>query len=180
VAVKVLRPGVERQVAQDSAVLRLAADLAERWFPPPAACARAEFVEVVIRSLDLELDLRFEAAGCAELGEAMAVDLHARAAGLGRGRQAGPDPDLGRGRALSDPAALDQPGLDRKALAENITGASWPRPWTTACSTPTCTRATCSSAAPREGGRRRRSTTASSAAWARASAATWPRSSTAS
>jgi len=123
VAVKVLRPGVERQVAQDSAVLRLAARLAERLVPAARRLRPTEFVEVVIRSLDLEMDLRFEAAGCAELGEAMAVDPYMRAPGVcweGVGRRV-LTLTWAEGTPLSAPAALELPGLDRKTLAENIT-----------------------------------------------------------
>lgn len=123
VAVKVLRPGVERQVARDSAALRLAAALAERWVPAARRLRPREFVEVVIRALDLELDLRFEAAGCAELGEAMKVDPYMRAPevvwdGVGKRFLT---LTWAPGLALSDPAALEQPGLDRKALAEAVT-----------------------------------------------------------
>jgi ubiquinone biosynthesis protein len=123
VAVKVLRPGVERQVAQDSAALRLAADLADRLVPAARRLKPRDFVEVVIRALDLELDLRFEAAGCAELGEAMKADPYMRAPDVvwdGVGKRfltLGWAP----GMSLSDDAALEQPGLDRKALAEAVT-----------------------------------------------------------
>mgnify|MGYP003345012008 CR=1 FL=1 len=48
VAVKVLRPGVERQVARDSAVLRLAARLAEALAPASRRLRPTEFVEVVV------------------------------------------------------------------------------------------------------------------------------------
>lgn len=123
VAVKVLRPGIERQVARDSAALRLAADLAERLVPAARRLRPREFVEVVIRALDLELDLRFEAAGCAELGEAMKLDPYMRAPqvvwdGVGKRFLT---LTWATGLALSDPAALEQPGLDRKALAEAVT-----------------------------------------------------------
>ncbi|GGL16712.1 2-polyprenylphenol 6-hydroxylase [Caulobacter rhizosphaerae] len=123
VAVKVLRPGVERQVARDSAALRLAASLAERLVPAARRLRPREFVEVVIRALDLELDLRFEAAGCAELGEAMKRDPYMRAPDVvwdGVGKRF-LTLTWAPGLALSDPAALEQPGLDRKALAEAVT-----------------------------------------------------------
>ena len=123
VAVKVLRPGIERRVAQDSAVLRLAARLAETLAPAARRLRPTEFVEVVIRALDLEMDLRFEAAGCAELGEAMAIDPYMRAPlvcweGVGKRVLT---LTWAEGTPLSDPAALELPGLDRKALAENVT-----------------------------------------------------------
>lgn len=123
VAVKVLRPGVERQVARDTGVLRLAARLAETLAPASRRLRPTEFVEVVIRALELEMDLRFEAAGCAELGEAMAKDPYMRAPtvcweGVGKRVLTLTWAD---GVPLSDAAALDLPGLDRKALAENVT-----------------------------------------------------------
>lgn len=123
VAVKVLRPGVEQQVARDSAALRLAADLAERIVPAARRLRPREFVEVVIRALDLELDLRFEAAGCAELGEAMKADPYMRAPDVvwdGVGKRF-LTLSWAPGMALSDDAALEQPGLDRKTLAEAVT-----------------------------------------------------------
>ena len=122
-AVKVLRPGIERRVAQDSAVLRLAARLAETLAPASRRLRPTEFVEVVIRALDLEMDLRFEAAGCAELGEAMASDPYMRAPRVcweGVGKRV-LTLTWAEGVPLSDPAALELPGLDRKALAENVT-----------------------------------------------------------
>lgn len=123
VAVKVLRPGIERRVAEDSATLRLAADLAHRLVPAARRLRPREFVEVVIRALDLEMDLRFEAAGCAELGEAMALDTHMRAPAVvwdGVGKRV-LTLAWAPGVPLSDPKALEQEGLDRKALADNVT-----------------------------------------------------------
>ncbi len=123
VAVKVLRPGVERQVARDTGVLRLAARLAETLAPASRRLRPTEFVEVVIRALELEMDLRFEAAGCAELGEAMAKDAYMRAPAVcweGVGKRV-LTLTWAQGVPLSDAAALDLPGLDRKALAENVT-----------------------------------------------------------
>ena len=123
VAVKVLRPGIERQVAQDSAVLRLAAGLAERLVPEARRLKPRDFVEVVIRALDLEMDLRFEAAGCAELGEVMAKDAFMAAPAVvwdGVGKRV-LTLAWAQGEPLSDPEALDLAGLDRKTLADNIT-----------------------------------------------------------
>lgn len=123
VAVKVLRPGIERCVAEDVATLRLAADLAHRLVPAARRLRPREFVEVVIRALELEMDLRFEAAGAAELGEAMALDPHMRAPAVvwdGVGKRV-LTLAWAPGVPLSDPGALEQDGLDRKALAENVT-----------------------------------------------------------
>lgn len=125
VAVKVLRPGIERRVAADAAVLALAARLAERWATPLRRLEPVSFADTVIRATELELDLRLEAAGADEMAEVMAKDGYMSAppvlwAGVGKRVLT-----LGwaEGMALSDPAALSQPGLDRKALAENLTRA---------------------------------------------------------
>ncbi|HUO12290.1 MAG TPA: AarF/UbiB family protein, partial [Caulobacteraceae bacterium] len=73
-AVKVLRPGVERRVAADAETLRTAARLAEAWAPASRRLEPRAFAETVIRALELELDLRFEAAGADELRAVMAMD----------------------------------------------------------------------------------------------------------
>jgi ubiquinone biosynthesis protein len=76
----------------------------------------------VARSLQLELDLRFEAAGASELSEVMARDGYMRAPEVvwnGVGRRV-LTLTWAQGLPLSDPAALDQPGLNRKVLADNL------------------------------------------------------------
>lgn len=73
VAVKVLRPDVERRIKRDIAVLRLGAGLAEGLFPQSKRMEPKAFVETVARSLTLELDLRLEAASASELAEAAVV-----------------------------------------------------------------------------------------------------------
>ena len=70
VAVKILRPDVERRIKRDIAVLRLGAKLAEGLFPQSKRLEPRAFVETVSRSLTLELDLRLEAASASELAEA--------------------------------------------------------------------------------------------------------------
>jgi ubiquinone biosynthesis protein len=74
VAVKVLRPGIERRVAEDAEGLTLAARLIDRWIPPARRLEPRAFAETVIRATVLELDLRLEAAGADELREVMAND----------------------------------------------------------------------------------------------------------
>lgn len=123
VAVKVLRPGIERRVAEDTAVMRRAARLAWRWAPASRRLEPVALVETVARALALELDLRMEAAAASELGEFMTRDDYMRAPPVvwdvvGRRVLC-----LGwaEGVALSDPRALEQPGLNRPALATNLT-----------------------------------------------------------
>jgi ubiquinone biosynthesis protein len=124
-AVKVLRPGIERRVAADSAVLMLAARTVERVAPPARRLEPVKFAETVIRATELELDLRLEAAGADELREVMAEDGYMAAPEVvwdGVGKRV-LTMAWAAGMPLSDAAALAQPGLDRKALADNLTRA---------------------------------------------------------
>jgi len=125
VAVKVLRPGIDRRVAADSAVLDLAARLIERLAPPLRRLEPLKFAETVIRATELELDLRLEAAGADELAEVMARDGYMSAPKVlweGVGKRV-LTMEWAEGLPLSDEAALVQPDLDRKALADNLTRA---------------------------------------------------------
>jgi ubiquinone biosynthesis protein len=120
VAVKVLRPGIEAQVAGDSEALREGARLAERWAPASRRLEPRAFAETVIRALELELDLRFEAAGADELRGVMAHDGYMRAPAVcweGVAKRV-LTLEWAPGAPLSDPAALG--GLDRPALANNL------------------------------------------------------------
>ena len=122
VAVKVLRPGIERRVADDAESLMLAARMIERWVPPARRLAPVEFADTVIRAITLELDLRLEAAGADELREVMEKDGYMAAPRIvwdGVGKRA-LTMEWARGWPLSDPAALEQPGLDRQATADNL------------------------------------------------------------
>jgi ubiquinone biosynthesis protein len=122
VAVKVLRPQVERRVAADSQALRLAARLVERWAPAARRLEPQAFAATVIRATELELDLRLEAAGADELGSVMAKDGYMRAPRVvweGVAKRV-LTLEWAQGQPLSDPDALDQPGLDRPALADKL------------------------------------------------------------
>ena len=122
VAVKVLRPGIDRRVAKDIEVLNLAARLIERHILPARRLEPAAVAETIARSLRLELDLRLEAAGASEMAEIMAADPYMRAPkviwdAVGRRTLM---LEWAPGMALSDPAALALPGLDRPTLANNL------------------------------------------------------------
>jgi ubiquinone biosynthesis protein len=122
VAVKVLRPGIARRVIQDSEVLALAARMIDRWAPPARRLEPKGFAATVIRATELELDLRLEAAGADELCEVMAKDGYMRAPAVvweGVGKRV-LTMEWATGRPLSEPDALGQPDLDRKALADNL------------------------------------------------------------
>jgi ubiquinone biosynthesis protein len=122
VAVKVLRPAIERRVAEDAEVLELAARLVDIWVAPARRLEPRAFAATVIRATQLELDLRLEAAGADELGEVMAKDGYMSAPAVvwdGVGKRV-LTLEWAKGRALSEPEVLDLPGLDRPALADNL------------------------------------------------------------
>jgi ubiquinone biosynthesis protein len=122
VAVKVLRPGVEARVAADIEALTLAARLTEAFVPAARRLEPRAFAVTIARALTLELDLRFEAAGADELREAMGLDPYMTAPrvvwdGVARRMLT---LEWVPGEALSDPVALDRPGLDRPRLAADL------------------------------------------------------------
>jgi ubiquinone biosynthesis protein len=123
VAVKVLRPGVEKRVFADIGALHLGAAMADRLAPPLRRLEPRAFATTVARSLELELDLRLEASAASELGEVMALTDHMRAPkviwdGVAKRMLTLEWID---GVPLSRPEALEQPGLDRPALANHVT-----------------------------------------------------------
>jgi ubiquinone biosynthesis protein len=122
VAVKILRPGIALQVLRDAEALRLAARLVERLAPAARRLEPLGFADTVIRATELELDLRLEAAGADELGEVMAEDGYMAVPKVvwdGVGKRV-LTLEWAKGLPLSSEAALTQPGLDRKQLADNL------------------------------------------------------------
>ena len=67
VIIKVLRPGVEKQIERDLAVLRLIANLADRHWEHAKRLKPLEVVEEYENTIIDELDLMREAANCAQL-----------------------------------------------------------------------------------------------------------------
>jgi ubiquinone biosynthesis protein len=122
VAVKILRPGVEAMVAADVRSLILAGDLAARLVPGSARLEPRAFVATVARTLQLELDLRFEAAGADELRVAMDEDGFMRAPKVVWDRTARRVLTLewAGGEALSSPGALERSHVDRPRLAADL------------------------------------------------------------
>jgi ubiquinone biosynthesis protein len=121
VAVKVLRPGIERRVARDVKTLMLAADIAHSW-PLARRLEPRAFAATIARALTLELDLRMEAAAADELRVAMDDSgfMHApKVVWDGVARRV-LTLEWAHGMALSDPSALEQAGLDRAATAGDL------------------------------------------------------------
>jgi ubiquinone biosynthesis protein len=122
VAVKVLRPGVEKRIAADVAAMRLGAMLVEAAAPPLRRLGPQAFLATVARSLDLELDLRLEAAGASELGEVMAGDGYMTAPAVvweGVAKRV-LTLEWADGVPLSTPEALEIEDLDRPELANRV------------------------------------------------------------
>ncbi|MBC7905737.1 MAG: 2-polyprenylphenol 6-hydroxylase [Rhodospirillaceae bacterium] len=74
VAVKVLRPGVEAKFARDIELLRWLAGWVEFTQPKLRRLRMVESVQTFEDSIELEMDLRFEASAAAELAENFAGD----------------------------------------------------------------------------------------------------------
>lgn len=121
VAVKVLRPGVERRVARDLNTMMLAAEIVEAW-PLARRLEPRAFAATVVRALTLELDLRMEAAAADELRIAMTDAGYIRAPPVVWNAVARRVLTLewAPGMALSDPGALEQVGADRPRIADAL------------------------------------------------------------
>jgi ubiquinone biosynthesis protein len=74
VAVKVLRPGIEKVFARDLELFAWLADLAERTQPRLRRLKPREVIATLARSIQFEMDLRLEAAAAAELRQNFADD----------------------------------------------------------------------------------------------------------
>ena len=129
VAVKVLRPGVERRVVKGLDAMRLAAGLVHRLVPAARRLEPEAFVETVARSMYLELDMRLEAAAASELHDIMekarADGAHMTAPKVvwdGVGKRV-LTLEWAQGLPMTDPAAIEQPGMDINALADNVVRA---------------------------------------------------------
>lgn len=69
VAIKVLRPNVEQQFAKDLALFRWGAEWIERLFPRSRRLKPVDVIQVLEESVQMELDLRLEAAAAEEMSE---------------------------------------------------------------------------------------------------------------
>ncbi|HWA44492.1 MAG TPA: 2-polyprenylphenol 6-hydroxylase [Hypericibacter adhaerens] len=74
VAVKILRPGIERAFRRDVDLLRWVADLVERTQPRLRRFRPVEAIESFARQVEFEMDLRLEAAAADELAHNFADD----------------------------------------------------------------------------------------------------------
>ncbi|MBX6426071.1 MAG: 2-polyprenylphenol 6-hydroxylase [Variibacter sp.] len=119
VAVKVLRPGVERRFRADLAAFFFAARLAERYSLEAQRLRLVDVVETLARSVAIEMDLRLEAAALSEMAENTRDDPDFRVPAVDWDRTARDVLTLEwvDGTPLSDRAALVAKGFDLEALA---------------------------------------------------------------
>jgi ubiquinone biosynthesis protein len=121
-AVKVLRPGIERRFKVDLDAMRFAARNAERFSAEARRLRPIEVVETLRRSVALEMDLRLEAAALSEMAENTKDDPDFRVPTLDWDRIARDVLTLEwiDATPLSDRAQLAAKGFDLKELARAV------------------------------------------------------------
>lgn len=119
VVVKVLRPGIDAQIARDVKLLQSLGQLAQRWHPSADKIRPLDVVAEVEKMLENELDLQREGASASLLKRnfASGVDLYVPAVHWELTAQRVLTLERVHGISSDDIAAIDAAGLDRKALA---------------------------------------------------------------
>jgi ubiquinone biosynthesis protein len=119
VVVKVLRPGIEKQIADDIAVLRSLAWLVERTHPRANRLRPREIVAEIESTLAAELDLQREGANASVLRRNWqgSDDLYVPEPIWSHTAERVLTLERVRGIPSDDIAALDAAGIDRQALA---------------------------------------------------------------
>jgi ubiquinone biosynthesis protein len=122
VAVKVLRPGVERRFKVDLDAFTFAAHHAEKISAQARRLRLVEVVETLRRSVAIEMDLRFEAAALSEMAENTKQDPDFRVPAVDWDRTARDVLTLEwiEATPLSDRAQLEAKGFDLKRLARAV------------------------------------------------------------
>lgn len=120
VVVKVLRPGIERQIDADIALLNSAAALVERTHPRADKIRPREVVAEIEATLSAELDLQREGANASVLRrfwQAHSDDLYVPEVIWSHTAERALTLERVYGIPSDDIAKLDAAGIDRKALA---------------------------------------------------------------
>jgi ubiquinone biosynthesis protein len=122
VAVKVLRPGVERRFKVDVDAFNFAARNAEAMSAEARRLRLIEVVQTLERSVVMEMDLRFEAAALSEMAENTKNDPDFRVPAVDWDRTARDVLTLEwiDATPLSDRARLEAKGLDLRQLARAV------------------------------------------------------------
>ncbi len=119
VVVKVLRPGIDKQIQRDVKLLRSLGELAQRWHPNADKIRPLDVVAEVEKMLENELDLQREGASASLLRRNFesGVDMYVPAVYWDLTAQRVLTLERVYGVSCDDIAALDAAGIDRKALA---------------------------------------------------------------
>jgi ubiquinone biosynthesis protein len=122
VAVKILRPGVERRFRRDLDSYYFAARQIERHYPPARRLRPVAVVDTLRRTTEIEMDLRLEAAAIAEMAENIRGDLDFRVPVVDWRRTARRvlTVEWIDGIPIGDHTRLDDLGFNRKALGLTV------------------------------------------------------------
>jgi ubiquinone biosynthesis protein len=122
VAVKILRPGVERRFRRDLEDMFFAARLATRLLPDMKRLKPVGIVEQLARSVRMEMDFRLEAAAAAEFAESLERDPDFRAPKVDWDRTTREvfTMEWIEGVQASDPVALEKLGFDAPELGRKV------------------------------------------------------------
>jgi len=122
VAVKVLRPRVERRFARDLSDMFFAARIGERYSAEARRLRMISVVETLARGVRMEMDFRLEAAAASEFGENVASDTDFRVPKVDWNLTAKEVLTLEwiDGVALSDIAALKRANVDLPQLGRTV------------------------------------------------------------
>lgn len=123
VAIKVLRPRIEKKLAKEMGALRFLAQAIEFFSPRSRRLEPVQFIDTVSSALERELDLRLEAGAAAEFREVAAKDGYLTVPEIDWSRSSKRVMTLDwiDGTPLTDYKALDKAGADRSELAIAIT-----------------------------------------------------------
>ena len=123
VAIKVLRPRIEKKLAKELGALRFLAHAIEFFSPRSRRLEPVQFIDTVSSALERELDLRLEAGAAAEFREVAEKDGYLTVPEIDWSRSSKRVMTLDwiDGVPLTDLRALDKAGADRSELAIAIT-----------------------------------------------------------
>jgi len=122
-AVKVLRPGVEKAIRDELRAMRRAARIIEKRSVESRRMEPVAFIETVAASMEKELDLTLEAGGADEMRALSEQDGYFRVPPVDWERSGKRILTTGwmAGTPLTHPDVFNRAGIDRKALANDVT-----------------------------------------------------------
>ncbi|MAO56758.1 MAG: 2-polyprenylphenol 6-hydroxylase [Rhodospirillaceae bacterium] len=125
VAVKILRPGIETRFRRDLDLFRWCAKIVERARPDLKRLKPREIVETIAQSVELEMDLRFEAAAAAEMADNFEGDATFIVPAVDWARTGARVLTTGRidGLSINDRDAIIAAGIEPRTVVENAARA---------------------------------------------------------